>query len=99
MKAWFKGGIIGVSLWFLIIVFLLYYCAQGRSAALICNVFLLISQNLFLMLLGFSSLVLFFVVGGSIAEIFANVKETPQEKAVVRMTVGTRKGKRRVKNF
>ena len=52
MKAWLKGGIVGVVLWFLMVVFLLYYCANGRSASLACNVFVLVSQNLLLMFLG-----------------------------------------------
>lgn len=97
MKAWLKGGIIGVSAWFLLVVFLLFYCTKGHSASLGCNVFVLISRNLFLLFLGFSSLVLFFIIGGSMAEILRNVKETPQEKIIVTMTLGIGRRWRRVR--
>jgi len=94
---WIRGGLIGGLAWVLLIVFFLIYCFNDYClTCLACAVLPLIPGSPLLIVSILNLLVLFFVVGALIFEVFARVKETNRRFEILNKNLLIKKQHQRI---
>jgi len=77
MKTWLKGGLIGIGVWLVIVIFLLIYCLSGfcrEMACAGCALLFAVPQNPIMWFGVFNSLAMHFGIGALIGLIIGKIK-------------------------